>query len=219
MIRSQIGGTQRGLAQIHQHASSARTASEFNTTAGESSAPLERYGFLDVTLITPYNESNTSFDLKRREHMEAYVRDAWISDEILAPGSLQKMAVDLEDLEFDQDDFFRLVQNNTELQELNISYRRQNILHHIEYIIKIWLEAPCSFSLTLIDRLRDGRGHVVVQMAIYGRDANGGNTILLSCHNRLSMHLRTLSSCCGTAILSLAYSLTTLPRSSNTRRS
>lgn len=205
--------------------SSARTTLDFNTTVGELSAALERYGLLDVTQITRYNyKSNTSFDLKKRAYTEAYLRDAWIPDEILAPGSLQKMTVDLEKLKFDQDDFFRLVQNNTELQELNISYRRQNILHHIEYMIKIWLEAPCSFSLTLVDRMRDSRGHVVAQLATRGIDVNGGDTIPLSCQQQAMDAPEALSSCSGTAMLSLVNSPTTVLRSwiwphSSTRRS
>ncbi|KAI9233646.1 MAG: hypothetical protein BYD32DRAFT_439887 [Podila humilis] len=77
--------------------------------------------------------------------------------------------------------FFRMMQANTGLQELNISYHQHNIIHYIEHIVKLWRNTSCLFRLNLIDRMKGTQGRFVAQLAIQRADSSrlpmyGGNT-------------------------------------------
>lgn len=82
---------------------------------------------------------------------------------MLSSGSLQKVTVNLDHTKFSHD-FFRMVQANNLLQELNISYSGHNVLSHTENVVRMWHDSSSSFSLTLLDRMEDSQGRIFAQL-------------------------------------------------------
>ncbi|KAG0330669.1 hypothetical protein BG000_011600, partial [Podila horticola] len=114
---------------------SAQVASDCITAARVLQAVLWRHWHTDVTVVTTYGNSwSAVFDLKERMFVEVYSLHTACPKGVLYSGYLQRLTVDLGDLAFDQD-FFRMVQINTALQELNVSYYGHSALYYAENII------------------------------------------------------------------------------------
>lgn len=177
-----------GLQKCMLQLTSAQATSDSNTAAEALSATLEKHGLSDVTVVTVYNYPwDAVYDRRKGALVEAYSVDMLYTKEMICLGALQKLTVHIEHLEVDQN-FFRMLQTNTGLKELNISCRGNGWLYHAEHIVRFWHEASCSFCLTLIDRALDGEGRVSAQMSIHGRGSNlidpYASDDLSSCQNR-----------------------------------
>ncbi|KAG0085842.1 hypothetical protein BGZ92_008657 [Podila epicladia] len=167
------------LEKIHRLVSLADVASDCDRAAIALQTVLENHGYPMSTLVTIHESGwNTVFCPQEGGLVEVYSQDAACPKGVYTSESTRKMTVDLRDLEFDEN-FFSLVQTNTSLQELNVSYHGHNVLYYIESIVKMWHESSSSFRLTLIDRLEDTRGRVVAQLSIRGcgSDRTGGSTL------------------------------------------
>lgn len=154
------------LIKFGKSLSTAQVASDCSTAAGQLKAVLEKHEQQDVTLVTIYSNSwNAVFDLEKGTCVEAYSQNGACPKGVLASGSLRTLVVSLDDLQHGQD-FFRMVQNNTELRDLSISHRGNHVLQYSDHIVRMWRETSCHFHLTLIDRMLDSQGRAFAQLAV-----------------------------------------------------
>ncbi|KAF9381801.1 hypothetical protein CPB97_007570 [Podila verticillata] len=159
--------------------SEAQEASDCVEAARELRKVQEKHGLSDTTSVTIHNEKWAAvFDMEEGAAVEVYSQDAACPKALHSSGSLRKFTVDLSALEFDKD-FFQMVNTNTALQELNVSYNGQNVFYYVEHIVKKWHAYSNPFSLTLVDRTEDSRGRIVAQMAIRrcGSVGSGSSTL------------------------------------------
>ncbi|KAF8979385.1 hypothetical protein BGZ52_004956, partial [Haplosporangium bisporale] len=159
--------------------SKAQEASDCIAAVKELREVQEKHGLSDTTSVTIHNEKWAAvFDMEEGAVIEAYSQDAACPKALHSSGSLRKFTVDLSALEFDKD-FFQMINTNSALQELNVSYNGQNLFYYVEHIVKKWHEYSSPFSLTLVDRTEDSRGRIVAQMAIRrcGSDGSGSSTL------------------------------------------
>lgn len=149
--------------------SNAQEALDCNTTAArEMQAVAAKHGISDSAIFSIINDNwSAVFDLKQGVFVEAYSRDRACPKAMLTCGSLRRFTMDIYDQEFDYG-YFRKLQSNTSLQELNISYHAHNLLHDAEQIVMIWCGSSSPLRLTLFDRMMNHRGRVVAQLAIQG---------------------------------------------------
>ncbi|KAG0009465.1 hypothetical protein BGZ82_004006, partial [Podila clonocystis] len=155
----------------------AEEPSECVTAARELRLVREKHGLTDTTSVTIHNEKwGAVFDLKEEAVVEAYSMDAACPKGVFSSGSLLKLTVDLCVLEFDKN-FFKMINTNTNLEELNVSYNGHNVFYYIEHVVKTWHESSSSFCLTLVDRMQDTEGRIVAQMVIQrsGSDGSGSD--------------------------------------------
>lgn len=158
--------------------SKAQEAADCVAAARELRTVQEKHGLSDTTSITIHNEKWAAvFDLEESAVVEAYSHDAACPRAVLTSGSLRKLTVDLSVLEFDKD-FFQMINTNTALEELNVSYHGHNVFYYIERIVKTWHESSSSFCLTLVDRMVGTRGRIVAQMAIRRCGSHGSGSTL-----------------------------------------
>ncbi|KFH74155.1 hypothetical protein MVEG_01368 [Podila verticillata NRRL 6337] len=157
------------MSAFGETGSNALGALDCNTTAArEMQSIAAKHGLSDTTIFTIINDNwSAIFDLKQGVFVEAYSRDRTCPKAMLTCGSLRKLTIDISDPEFDYG-FFRVLQSNTSLQELNISYHAHNLLNDAEQIAKIWCGSSSPLRLTLFDRIMNNRGRVVAQLAIQG---------------------------------------------------
>lgn len=158
----------------------ARTGIACNKAAEMLRSLLLEHGYPLATVVTIHESGwNTVFKPEEGGVIEVYSKDAACPLGVHSSGSLRKVTVELDDLKFDED-FFHMLQTNTALQELNVSYRGSNVLYYVESIVKMWHDSSSPFSLTLIDRMEDSRGRVVAHMTIRGRGNDGSRSALNS---------------------------------------
>ncbi|KAG0085841.1 hypothetical protein BGZ93_007518 [Podila epicladia] len=159
--------------------SNAEESSEFVKAAQELRLVQEKHGLSDTTSVTIHNDKwGAVFDLEEGAIVEAYSMDAACPKAVHSSGFLRKLTVDLGVLKFDKD-FFQMINTNTSLQELNVSYNGHDVFYYVEHIVRTWHESSSPFCLTLIDRLKDTRGRIVAQMVIRrcGSEGSGGSTL------------------------------------------
>ncbi|KAG0029613.1 hypothetical protein BGZ81_003581 [Podila clonocystis] len=156
------------LEKIRSMVSLADVAADCDKATKALQSVLKKHGYPKTTLVTIHESGwGTVFSAQDDGLVELYSQDASSPKGVYTSGSIRRMTVDLKDLEFDEN-FFSLVQRNSSLQELNVSYRGHNVVYYIDSIVKMWHRSSSSFSLTLIDRQEDTRGRVVAQMKIRG---------------------------------------------------
>ncbi|KAG0032574.1 hypothetical protein BGZ81_010624 [Podila clonocystis] len=156
--------------------SKAEEPSECVTAARELRWVQEKHGLTDTISVTIHNGKwGAIFDLKEEAVVEAYSIDAACPNGVFSSGSLLRLTVDLDELEFDQD-FFKMININTNLEELNVSYNGHNVFYYIEHIVKTWHESSSRFCLTLVDRMQDTKGRIVAQMVIQRSGSNGSGS-------------------------------------------
>ncbi|KAG0033745.1 hypothetical protein BGZ82_005991 [Podila clonocystis] len=154
------------LMRFGKSLSTAQVASDCSTVARQLRAVLEKHGQRDVTLVTIYRNSwNVVFDLEKGTCVEAYSQEEACPKGVLASGSLRTLVVSLNDLQQGQD-FFRMVQNNTDLEDLSISHCGNDVLQYSDRIVRMWRESSCLFNLTLVDRMLDSQGRVFAQLSV-----------------------------------------------------
>lgn len=175
------------LMEIYKPLSKQRVASDCSAVVAELQAVLERHGQRDVTLVTLFRDTwNATFDLEKGSCVEAYSQDAACPKSILSSRSLRTLVASLDDLRHGQD-FLRMVQSNTGIQDLRVSHLGNNVVRYIDHIVRRWCESSCP-RLTLEDRLLDSEGRSFAQLAINrsngdlpGRGAfsGQGNSVML----------------------------------------
>jgi hypothetical protein len=111
------------------------------------------------------------FDPGQGSVVEMYTMDFFSHPTIYSSESLRKLTVDLHDWDSEQQ-LLRLVESNTDLQELNISYYGSNILRCSESIVQMCHDSSRSFRLTLLDRMTDTQGRIVAQLDIQRRSSD-----------------------------------------------
>ncbi|KAF9332222.1 hypothetical protein BG006_004910 [Podila minutissima] len=160
--------------------SDAEEPSECVTATQELRLVQEKHGLPEITSVAIYNEKKWAavFDVEEGAVVEAYSLDAACPKAVHSSGSLRKLTVDLRDLEFDKE-FFQMINTNTNLQELNVSYNGHDVFYYVEHIVKTWHESSSPFCLTLLDRLKDTQGRIVAQMVIgrCGSEGSGSSTL------------------------------------------
>ncbi|KAF8926936.1 hypothetical protein BGZ52_005038, partial [Haplosporangium bisporale] len=161
---------------------SARVAADCNAAASELHTVLKRYGDTKVTLVTIYGDSwSTVFDLRKGAFVQAYSQHTACPNGILSSGSLQELTVELGELAFDQD-LFRLVQTNTGLQDLNVSYCGRDALYYAENIIKMRHSPSRALCLSLFDRMRGAQDRLTAKLIVQGSE--GENPVLDVVHGK-----------------------------------
>ncbi|KAF9385761.1 hypothetical protein CPB97_004497, partial [Podila verticillata] len=161
------------LEKFGKLVSGAQAMSECKAAAKELQWVKKKHELSSSTLVTVHGEKWAAvFDLEEGTVIEAYSYDAACPKAIRSSGSLRKLTVDLRELEFDEE-FFQIVNANTGLQHLNVSYESKTVFFYIEHMINSWRESSIPYCLTLIDRLEDTQGRIVAQMRIEKRDSDG----------------------------------------------
>lgn len=157
----------------------AQVASDCDIVANKLKLALKKHRVPEATVVTFYNYGwNAVFDLENGAIVEVHSDDDACPHGILSLGSLRTLGLHLSELSFDQE-FFRIVQINTGLQEVNISHKRNDILHHAEHIVRMWHESASPVRLVLLDRMQDTQGRVVAELAIRGAGVSlPGNSAL-----------------------------------------
>ncbi|KFH69286.1 hypothetical protein MVEG_04101 [Podila verticillata NRRL 6337] len=167
------------INEIEELVCKAQVASDCDIAANELKVTVEKHRVPEVTAVTLFTVYgwNTVFDLEKGSIVELQSKVDACPKGVLSSGSLRTLGLHLSDLNFDQE-FFRLVQINTKLQEVNISHHQNDILHNTEHIIKMWHMSASPFRLLLLDRRQDTQGQVVAELAIRGEGVNlSGNSI------------------------------------------
>lgn len=152
------------LNRIFNLVRTAQVESDCSTAVGELQKVLEKHRLADVTTVTVYNDLwDAVFDLEKRAIVEVASVDMYCPKAVLSSGSLRKVTVNLDHTKISYD-FFRMVQTNNLLQELNISYGGHNVLSHTEHILRMWRDSSISFGLTLLDRMVDSQGRIFAHL-------------------------------------------------------
>ncbi|KAG0335155.1 hypothetical protein BG000_007751 [Podila horticola] len=173
----------------------ANSTTDLTTATGKLSEMLVKHGRSDATMITIYNSMWSGVvDLKKGTLVEVYSVDTYCSRLVLSSGSLKRITLYVYDMAVDQD-LFRMVLANAELEELNIAYDAYNGLHSIEEIFRLWHDASSPFLLTVIDRMLDSEGRIEARMTIRGAtrdlaDVRGGEEKLPPIYHQQSRHAR-----------------------------
>lgn len=157
------------LDRVGKLISGAQAVSECKAAATELQLVQRKHGLADTTSVTMHgNKWGAVFDPKDGTVVEAYSLDASCPMAIYSSGSLRRLTVDLRDLEFDKE-FFQIVNFNTGLEELNVSYHGHNVFYYFNNVVKSWHESASPYCLTLLDRLQDTQGRVVARMLVQRR--------------------------------------------------
>ncbi|KAI9235064.1 MAG: hypothetical protein BYD32DRAFT_422011 [Podila humilis] len=161
------------LGKFAKLVSGAQAVSDCKAAAMELQSVQKKHDLSSTTLVTVHGENWAAvFDLEEGAVIEAYSYDAACPKAIRSSGSLRKLTVDLRELEFDKE-FFQIVNANTGLQHLNVSYESKTVFFYIENMVNSWRESSIPYCLTLIDRLEDTQGRIVAKMRIEKRDSDG----------------------------------------------
>lgn len=129
---------------------------------------LAHHGFPDITKITIFHETwNGIFDLEKGAFVAVQSYDMMCPKVVVSSTSLQRLTQDLTNAEFIQDTY-RTVESNAGLKELNISTYGRNVLHQAEQIVRLCRNSSRPLRLTLLDRMPDTLGRIVVQVTISG---------------------------------------------------
>lgn len=90
---------------------------------------------------------------------------------LVSLGTLRRLTLDLIDNEFDAE-FYRIVQVNTGLQELNVTYQEYNFLSHIKHILSTRSNSFSLLRITFFERIENTKGRVAVQLVVGGQNSN-----------------------------------------------
>ncbi|KFH63748.1 hypothetical protein MVEG_10441 [Podila verticillata NRRL 6337] len=139
--------------------------SEWKSAATKLQTALEEHELSGTCMVTVYNDEwNAVFDRRRCAVVEVHSEDMVCPKSMLSAGSIRTLGVHLNSLDFDQK-LLDIMETNTELQDLILSYYGHNIFYHMKHIVRMWHESSKPLRLTLLDRMRDTRGRVVAQLA------------------------------------------------------
>ncbi|KAI9237519.1 MAG: hypothetical protein BYD32DRAFT_436550 [Podila humilis] len=130
------------------------------------------------TLSMKQNNWHGEFDMQRGTLQALQVHDLSALEAdyntglvtTVVPGALESLhtlTVEFCDLNIDQV-IARTVQASLELQELNISLQESHALERAERILKIWQGRSSPLQMTLLEREKEGRGHIVAQVLVLG---------------------------------------------------
>lgn len=162
--------------------------SNCHPAAKELHTALETYGILNAATVTFYGRHwDGIFDLQMGIFVEVQSLDLACPEVIFSLGTLRRLTLDLYDLDFDEE-LVGMVEANTNLQELNISYFGQDIFRDIELVTRMWHAVPGSIHLTLLDRVAETQGRVVAQLAIRRRDRDMSASATLDVHRTRRQH-------------------------------
>lgn len=158
---------------------SKNTTSGFQEYATALGLALENHGVSGVTKVSiAVNSWMVGFDPGQRSVVDMYTMDFFSHPSIYSSKSLRNLTVDLHDRDSEQQ-LLRLVESNTDLQELNVSYYRGNVLECSESVVKMCHDSSRSLRLTLLDRMIDTQGRIIAQLDIQRRNddncAHGGS--------------------------------------------
>ncbi|KAI9235063.1 MAG: hypothetical protein BYD32DRAFT_470767 [Podila humilis] len=131
-------------------------------------AALEKCGLSDLVLTftvhcEPFFEA--VIDLKNQEFVEMCSVEIAYREFTRFAGTLRKVVLHLNDVEFDQE-LFSMVKISRGLRELVVSYPGHNVMYHAGQVVMKWHHSSSPFSLTTIDHMHDTRGRVVAQLSI-----------------------------------------------------
>ncbi|KAF9328074.1 hypothetical protein BG006_008677, partial [Podila minutissima] len=118
-------------------------------------------------MTSDYDDRAAIFDVKEGVFVEAYSRDEAFPKAILSYGSLRKLTMDVNSLEFDHE-FFRVIQASASLQKLDVCLHGCSFLYKVKQIVKVWRGVASSWRLTLIDGLEGNKSRIIAQLAIRG---------------------------------------------------
>lgn len=132
---------------------------------------LSKQGYNGTSMIGVMCDTyRASPDLQNNVTTELQLLQAEVHTHFLSFGSLRRLAVentDFMDPTFMQD-LDRIVNANRGLQDVNIVVQGVNLLCQLESFLNMWRDSPSRLRLTLLERTKDSRGWVVVQVAIGG---------------------------------------------------
>ncbi|KFH63798.1 hypothetical protein MVEG_10491 [Podila verticillata NRRL 6337] len=158
------------LMMFHNVILQAQDPSEWKSAATKLQTALEKHELSGTYMVTIYNNTwNAVFDQKRGVAVEVHSEDMVCPKNVLSAGSIRTLGVHLNSLDFEQE-LLDIMETNTELQDLIISYYGHDILNHMEHIVQMWHTSSRPFRLTLLDRVKDTHGRVVAQLAVRGCD-------------------------------------------------
>ncbi|KFH63797.1 hypothetical protein MVEG_10490 [Podila verticillata NRRL 6337] len=158
------------LGKFHNVMVEAQDPSEWKSVATQLQTVLEKHELSGTHMVTIYNDEwNAVFDQKRGVVVEVHSEDMVFPESVLSAGSIRTLGVHLNFLDFEQE-LLDIMETNTELQDLIISYYGHDILNHMEHIVQMWHTSSRPFRLTLLDRMNDTRVRVVAQLAVRGCD-------------------------------------------------
>ncbi|KFH74135.1 hypothetical protein MVEG_01348 [Podila verticillata NRRL 6337] len=140
-------------------------ASDFFVVARKFHAVLEKHELSDVSMMTIYTSLwDVVFDVTKCIFIDLSASDRSYPNGIFAAGNLQQVTFDITLKTFDLEHFFRMVQANEGLQELNIMYLEHSIHDHAENIVRIWRASPQPFRLNLLEWMDYARSWVFAQL-------------------------------------------------------
>lgn len=147
---------------------SGKATGTFETLAMQIDSAVEKCGLSDLVFTTtmhfePFCEA--VIDLKTGGFIEMCSIEIAYREFTRFTGALRKLVLDLSDVEFDQE-LFSMVQTNSGLQELVVSYHGHNALYHADQVVMKWHRSSSPFCLTLVERMHDTRSRVVARLAI-----------------------------------------------------
>lgn len=118
-----------------------RGDANIKTSATDLDSALEKCGLADATQLTVYlDHSQLVFDVKMTKYAELSVSDLRTTSffaEIMSAGSIKKAILHFNSAEFNQYPF-DMLQTNTGLQELNVSYYGHNVLYYADQVLSKW---------------------------------------------------------------------------------
>lgn len=148
--------------------SRAKQVSDLHAVASEFTSALEENGIETTAALVTIGSYELNyvfvFDLEKLAFVEYFCKDMKSDRNAHFSGTARKLTVHFNDPQFDNG-LSDVVQVNSMLENLNVSYYGQNILYYTENIVRLWLNSSTTSQLTLIDRMRDTQGRVVARLA------------------------------------------------------
>ncbi|KAG0336815.1 hypothetical protein BG000_006116, partial [Podila horticola] len=142
-------------------------ATEYEAPARELRLSLKKHGMLHPVEVTIYGKLwNGGFDLLEGTLVTVCSSNLEGPKTLAFLKTLRSLTQDITNLEL-VEELYRIVRNNTRLQELNISILGRDMICQVEPILQLCRQHPRPFTFKLYDRTRDKRGRVIVQVAIY----------------------------------------------------
>ncbi|KFH63799.1 hypothetical protein MVEG_10492 [Podila verticillata NRRL 6337] len=158
------------LNKFQEMMSKAQDPSEWKSAATKLQTALEKHELSETYMVTIYNDEwNAVFDQKRGAVVEVHSEDMVFPKSVLSAGSIRTLGVHLNSLDFAQK-LLNIMEANTEVKDLYVSYYGHHILNYMEHIVRMWHTSSRPFRLTLLDRMKDTHGRVVAQLAVRGCD-------------------------------------------------
>ncbi|KAG0345139.1 hypothetical protein BG004_003940 [Podila humilis] len=165
--------------------------------AGKVVETLDQLGLSNVSEISVYSsECDGVIDLHEGAFTEIHSFDGAFPKSLGSPELIRQLTQDRSELDSGYE-LRRILPNNPDLVELNLSTLGYSIFRQIEHIGELWTASLRPLRVTFFERLHNGQGRIVAQLIFQGSSAAGRDNIdtntIFDTTSRVASHQHLLS--------------------------